>query len=210
MKKSAIYLLIAIMTIPCVAQPSRRIVLDPPDTTRGMPVMTALARRASVRAFNPGPINHKDLSDMIWAANGINRPGEGKRTAPSAINAQDVDVYVWMGSAFYLYEPEGHLLELVVEGDYRSIIAGSQDYVNDAPLIFLLVSDISRFRWGDESQRLHSAAMDAAMVAQNILLFCASEGFATVPRGIMDTEKLREVLNLKESQHPMLNVPVSY
>lgn len=172
--------------------------------------MTALANRASVRQFNPAPISHKDLSDLVWAANGINRPGEDKRTAPSAINAQDIDVYVWLESAFYLYDPVRHALDLVVEGDFRDMFALSQDYVKEAPLVFLLVSDISRFSRGEEAQRLRNAAMDAAMVAQNILIFCASEGFPTVPRGIMDTRKIREVLNLTDSQHPMLNVPVSY
>ena len=192
------------------AQSPDTIVLDPPDTSRGVPVMTALANRASVRQFNPNFVSHKDLSDLVWAANGINRPGEDKRTAPSALNAQDIDVYVWVESAFYLYNPGRHALDLVAEGDFRDMLALSQDYVKEAPLVFLLVSDISRFSRGDDTQRLRNAAMDAAMVAQNILIFCASEGFATVPRGIMDSQKIREALNLTDSQYPMLNVPVSY
>jgi nitroreductase len=198
------------LTLPLAAQSPETIVLDPPDTSRGVPVMTALANRASVRQFNPTLVSHKDLSDLVWAANGINRPGEDKRTAPSALNAQDIDVYVWVESAFYLYNPGRHALDLVVEGDFRDMFALSQDYVKEAPLVFLLVSDISRFSRGDETQRLRNAAMDAAMVAQNILIFCASEGFATVPRGIMDSQKIRELLNLTDSQYPMLNVPVSY
>ena len=210
MKRIIAIIFAALLAVPLAAQSPTTIVLYPPDTSRGVPVMTALANRASVRQFNPSPISHRDLSDLVWAANGINRPGEDKRTAPSAINAQDIDVYVWMASAFYLYDPARHALDLVVEGDFRHILALSQDYVKEAPLVFLLVSDISRFSRGDEAQRLRSAAMDAAMVAQNILIFCASEGFPTVPRGIMDTRKIREVLSLPDSQHPMLNVPVSY
>ncbi len=210
MKKIIAIIFAALLTLPLTAQSPKTIVLDPPDTSRGVPVMAALANRASVRQFNPAPINHNDLSDLVWAANGINRPDEGKRTAPSAINAQDIDVYVWIASAFYLYDPVRHALDLVVEGDFRDMMALSQDYVNEAPLVFLLVSDLSRFSRGDEAQRLRNAAMDAAMVAQNILIFCASEGFATVPRGIMDSQKIREALNMTDSQHPMLNVPVSY
>ncbi len=210
MKRIITIIFAALLALPSAAQSPKTIVLDPPDTSRGVPVMTALANRASVRQFNPAPISHKDLSDLVWAANGINRPGEGKRTAPSAINAQDIDVYVWIASAFYLYDPVRHALDLVVEGDFRDMMALSQEYVNEAPLVFLLVSDISRFSRGDEAQRLRNAAMDAAMVAQNILIFCASEGFPTVPRGIMDTQKIKEALNMTDSQHPMLNVPVSY
>jgi nitroreductase len=210
MKKIIAIIFAVLLALPLAAQSPKTIVLDPPDTSRGVPVMTALANRASVRQFNPTPISHKDLSDLVWAANGINRPGDNKRTAPSAINAQDIDVYVWIASAFYLYDPVRHTLDLVVEGDFRDMFALSQDYVKEAPLVFLLVSDISRFSRGDETQRLRNAAMDAAMVAQNILIFCASEGFATVPRGIMDSQKIREALNLTDSQHPMLNVPVSY
>ena len=210
MKKIITIIFAALLALPLAAQSPKTIVLDPPDTSRGVPVMTALANRASVRQFNPSPISHKDLSDLVWAANGINRPGEGKRTAPSAINAQDIDVYVWIESAFYFYDPGRHALDLVVEGDFRDMLALSQDYVKEAPLVFVLVSDISRFSRGDETQRLRNAAMDAAMVAQNILIFCASEGFATVPRGIMDSQKIRELLNLTDSQYPMLNVPVSY
>ena len=209
MKKIINMIIAVLLALPLAAQTPKTIVLDPPDTSRGVPVMTALANRASVRQFNPSPISHKDLSDMVWAANGINRP-DGKRTAPSAINAQDIDVYVWIESAFYLYDPARHALDLVAEGDFRDMLARSQDYVKEAPLVFLLVSDISRFSRGEEAQRLRNAAMNAAMVAQNILIFCASEGFAAVPRGIMDSQKIREALNLTESQHPMLNVPVSY
>ncbi len=115
--------------------------------------MTALAQRASVREFDTPSIGHRDLSDLLWAANGINRSEEGKRTAASALNAQDIDAYVVLKSAVYHYDAHNHLLELVVEGDYRDVIAGRQEGIEKAPLILLLVSDISRFSRGEESQR---------------------------------------------------------
>jgi SagB-type dehydrogenase family enzyme len=192
------------------AQEQKTILLNPPDTTRGLPVMKALAHRASARDFDTTAVSLRDLSDILWAANGINRPAEGKRTAPSAMNAQDVDIYVAMKSGVYLYDPKQNLLRLIVEGDYRNLLAGRQEWVAKAPVILLLVSDISRFRAGQETQKLQWAAMDAAMVAQNVLVFCASEGLACRPRASMESEKLKEVLGLSATQYPLLNVPISY
>jgi nitroreductase len=209
MKKIFIFVLLTILMSPLWAQSFQPIVLDPPDKDRGLSVMAALAKRGSVRDFDTTSIRHRDISDLLWAANGINRPDEGKRTAASALNAQDIDVYVALKHAVYLYDAHHHHLEPVVEGDHRQVIAGRQESVAEAPLILLLVSDISRFGRGDESQKLEWAAIDAGIVAQNVMLFCASEGFATVPRSFMDRQKLREILMLKDSQHIMLNIPVS-
>ncbi|MDX9883825.1 MAG: SagB/ThcOx family dehydrogenase [Prolixibacteraceae bacterium] len=192
------------------SQESEDIRLNQPDKTRGLPVMGALSVRASANSFNPEELSLQDLSDLLWAANGINRSESGKRTAPSAQNAQDIDVYVFMKHGIYLYNSKEHILVFVVEGDHRSLIAGPQGYVADAPLILLLVSDISRFRSGQPEQRLKSAAIDAGIVSQNIALFCASSGLATRPRASMDQQKLREVLKLNENQHIILNNPVSY
>lgn len=210
MKKIFTFILLTMLTAHLSAQNLQTIILHPPDTDRGVSVMTALSQRASVREFDTTGIHQRDLSDLVWAANGINRPDEGKRTAASALNAQDIDVYVVLKHAVYLYNAHQHHLEPVVEGDHRQVIAGRQESVAEAPLILLLVSDISRFGRGDESQKLEWAAIDAGIVAQNVMLFCASEGFATVPRSFMDRQKLREILMLKDSQHIMLNIPVSY
>ncbi|MDZ7372799.1 MAG: SagB/ThcOx family dehydrogenase [candidate division KSB1 bacterium] len=192
------------------AQERKTIALNPPDTSRGQPLMKALAHRASVRDFDTTALSLRDLSDLLWAGNGINRPAEGKRTAPSAMNAQDVDIYVATKEGFYLYDPKNNLLHLVVQGDHRKLLAGRQEGVARAPVILLLVSDISRFRAGEEAQRLQWAAIDVGTVAQNVLLFCASEGMACVPRATMDTQRLKEVLGLSATQYPLLNIPVSY
>ena len=197
-----------LLTFNLLAQST--IVLSPPDLTRGLPVMKALSLRASERDFDTSSLRLRDLSDLLWAANGVNRPESGKRTAPSAINAQDIDVYVCMKSGMYLYNANNHLLNLVVSGDYRKLVAGSQEEVSKAPVMCLLISDISKFSRGDDSKKLVWAAQDAGIVSQNISVFCASVGLATVPRATMDFQKLREVLKLKDSQHLMLNNPVSY
>jgi len=210
MKILLILICFVLMTTCMFAQNSKTILLNSPDTNRGLPLMKALLHRASEREFDSTSLTLQDLSDLLWAANGINRPESGKRTAPSATNAQDIDVYVFMKSGVYLYDAKKNLLEFVVDGDYRNFVAGRQESVANAPVICLLVSDISRFRSGTDSLKLVWAAEDAGIVSQNISIFCAAVGFSTVPRATMDREKIREILKLKTTQHPMLNNPVSY
>jgi len=210
MKNIIIYIWLTILSISSFAQNTKTIVLNPPDTTRGLPVMKALSLRESEKEFDTTKIKLQDLSDLLWAANGVNRTETGKRTAPSAQNAQDIDVYVFMKAGIYLYDAKRHSLEFIVDGDYRNLIAGKQEKFAKAPLIFLLVSDISKFQVKEDSLKLAWAAMDAGIVSQNISLFCASVGLATRPRAWMDQQKLREILKLKDSQRLMLNNPVSY
>ncbi len=210
MRNNMKHLITCLFFLTCNLLAQSAIILNPPDLTRGLPVMKALSLRASERDFDTTSLSLRDLSDLLWAANGVNRPESGKRTAPSAINAQDIDVYVCMKSGVYFYNANKHLLDLVVLGDYRKLVAGSQEEVSKAPVICLLVSDISKFSRGDESKKLVWAAEDAGIVSQNISIFCASVGLATVPRATMDLQKLKEILKLKDSQHIMLNNPVSY
>jgi SagB-type dehydrogenase family enzyme len=210
MKNLFSFMVFTLLVCPLSAQQTKTIVLNPPDLKRGLPMMQALSGRASAKEFDTAKINLQDLSDLLWAANGVNRPHLGMRTAPSAVNAQDIDVYVCIEPGLYLYDAKKHALDLVIEGDYRKLIAGSQKNFAAAPLMCLLVSDISRFKFGEDSTKLIWAAADAGIVSQNISLFCASVGFATRPRAWMDQKKLRELLKLKKSQYLILNHPVSY
>ena len=127
-----------------------------------------------------------------------------------SLNAQDIDIYVFMAEGVYLYNAGRQSLEPVASGDQRLLAAGRQVDIAEASVILLIVSDISRFTSGEEALKLSWAAMDAGLVSQNISLFCAGVGLSTRPRATMDLVKLKEVLKLKESQHPMLNNPVSY
>ena len=210
MRKTIIQICFAVLAGSLFAQGTKTIVLNPPDLTRGLPVMKALSVRASEKDFDTAKLKLQDLSDLLWAANGINRPDIGKRTAPSAQNAQDIDIYVVMKSGIYLYDAKKHILESVADGDYRKLVADRQENFAKAPVICLLVSDISRFRNGGDSLKLAWAAFDAGIVSQNISVFCASVGLATRPRASMDQQKLREIMKLKDSQRLMLNDPVSY
>jgi SagB-type dehydrogenase family enzyme len=192
------------------SQDLKSVALNAPDKTRGLSIMQAFDRRASASVFTSEKLKLQDLSDLLWAANGINRPELKKRTAPSAMNAQDIDIYVFMAEGVYLYNAATNLLDPVVAGDQRLLVAGRQAEVANASVFLVMVSDISRFPGSDDAGKLSMAAMDAGLVSQNISLFCAGTGLSTRPRATMDNVKLKEILKLKDSQHPMLNNPVSY
>lgn len=210
MKSLIVALLLVISAGLTTAQESRNIVLNPPGADRGLSIMKSLSLRASVNEYKPDDLALQDLSDLVWAANGINRPENGKRTAPSAMNSQDIDVYVVMRSGAYLYNAQKNLLEFVSAGDHRALVAGEQANFAKAPLFLVLVSDISRFTRAGDDEKLTWAAMDAGIVSQNIALFCAGTGLGTRPRAWMDKDLLRDALHLKDSQHLMLNHPVGY
>ena len=171
--------------------------------------MKALSVRASEKEFDTTDLKLQDLSDLLWAANGINRPETGKRTAPSAMNSQDVDVYAVTRMGAYLYDAHKHSLGLVASGDFRKQVAAKQENFAKAPVFLVLVSDLSRFPAGNDSLRNFWAAADAGIVSQNISLLCASVGLATRVRATMDQAVLSKILKLSPSQRAMLNHPVS-
>lgn len=190
------------------AQTDSVILLNKPSDVRGKNVMEAFANRASVREFSSEELSLQDISDLLWAANGINRAAEGKKTAPTAMNSQDVDIYVVMMQGSYLYDAKNHKLVLVDVADNRAMVAGAQKNFANAPLFCVMVSDISRFTRGEETQKMSWAAMDASMVSQNINLFCAGVGLKTRPRVFMEVDKLGKALKLSSTQYPMINNPV--
>jgi SagB-type dehydrogenase family enzyme len=210
MKKLSIVIVLITLLVNLNAQELKSIVLNPPDKTRGLPVMQAFEKRASASTFSGEKLKMQDLSDLLWAADGINRPELKKRTAPSAMNAQDIDIYIFMEEGVYLYNAGSQTLEPVVSGDQRLLVAGRQTEFAKAAVILLMVSDISRFQGNDDAGKLSMAAMDAGLVSQNISIFCAGVGLITRPRATMDQVKIKEILKLKDSQHPLLNNPVSY
>ncbi|MDR2389086.1 MAG: SagB/ThcOx family dehydrogenase [Tannerellaceae bacterium] len=191
------------------AQELKVIKLDAPDKTGGSPLMKALSERKSERNFAADKLKPKDLSTLLWAANGVNR-SDGKRTAPSAMNAQDVDVYVILPEGAFLYDAKAHALNPVAAGDYRAAVAGGQEFVKTAPVSLVLVSDLTKLsKTPDENTRL-MAAVDAGIVSQNINIACASLGLATVPRASMDKEALKKALKLTDAHLILMNSPVGY
>lgn len=211
MKKSVWIMIVFFFVFEALnAQEQKTISLNQPDLSRGLPVMQAFSKRGSASVFTSDKLKLQDLSDLLWAANGVNRQDSKKRTAPSAMNAQDIDVYLFSEEGVYFYDAANHSLIEVVTGDQRMLAAGRQADFAKAAAILVLVSDISRFPGTDNNMKLSLAAMDAGIVSQNISVFCAGTGLITRPRATMDTAKLKEVLKLKETQYPMLNNPVSY
>ncbi len=210
MKKTVCLLMLAAMMINLEAQELKSIALNPPDINSGLTVMQAFSKRSSATAFTSEKLKLQDLSDLLWAADGINRKDSKKRTAPSAMNSQDIDIYVFLEEGVYLYNASANSLDPVVAGDQRTLAAGRQTEVAKAAVILVMVSDISRFQNGDDKMKLSMAAMDAGIVSQNISVFCAGTGLLTRPRATMDQPKLKEILKLKDTQYPLLNNPVSY
>lgn len=206
--------ILSLLIIGCVTlghgQELRKIELEKPDKKRGLTVMEALSERQSQREYADKPISSRDLSDLLWAAVGINRPESGKRTAPTAMNRQEIDVYVCLPEGAYLYDAKAHALLPVAKGDFRPVLAQQQAFVNAAPLCLVIVADLSLFDGNDENQKMLFGAMDAGIVSQNISLFCAAVKLATVPRAWMDRDALKKAWNLKDSQYPLLNHPVGY
>lgn len=210
MKQLMLLLAMCVTMTTLHAQGAGELKLNRPDLNRGVNVMKAFSDRHSDREFSTRELSLQDLSDLLWAANGVNRPGDGKRTAPSALNKQDVDIYVFLAKGVYLYDASKHVLKLVAEGDHRAVVAGRQDFVKQAPVSLVYVSDLSRFGMGLDEQVKLMGAMDAGIVSQNVNLFCAGVGLSTVPRASMDQEALRKLLKLSDTQVPMMNNPVGY
>ena len=190
MRKVQLFLICLVLSATAFAA-DKVIKLPKPNLNRAGTVMKALSERHSAREYASKALSLADLSDLLWAANGINRPDSGKRTAPSAMNKQDVDVYVILQEGSYLYDAKNHQLNLVAEGDHRGAVAGGQAFVKVAPVSLVLISD-------------------AGIVSQNISIFCSAAKLATVPRASMDAAQLKKVLKLKESQIPLMNHPVGY
>ena len=208
------------MLTSCNAKPTRtstpicinnnEIQLTQPDLQVKGELMTALKNRCSVRTFDAKTLDLETLSNLLWAANGINRDESAKRTAPSAVNAQDILIYVCMENGAFIYLPESHLLQLVSNQDLRKEIAHTQDFAKDAPISLVLVSDLSRFPFDNKEKALQLACMDAGYVSQNVYLYCTIDNLATVARGTMNTDAMKEALNLNDNQVPLLNHPIGY
>jgi SagB-type dehydrogenase family enzyme len=199
-----------------VAGEAQAIKLKDPDKKRGLPYMEALSVKASVREWSEKDLGLQDLSDLLWAACGVNRPSEKKYTNSTAMNAHEVDVYLFMKDGVFLYDAEAHQLKPVVGGDHRSeiLMPSPQSQKGAAstapPIQIVLVGDCARFRAGSEELRTEWVAIDAGIVSENIALFCAATGLKTCPRAFMDREKVRALLHLKESQRVLLNHPIGY
>jgi len=204
MKLNLSVLLAAILTGNLLAQP---IELPPPQKTGGMPVMEALAKRSTARAFATNDLAPQQISSLLWSAFGINRP-DGKRTAPSANNKQETDIYVLLKSGAYIYSAVSNKLDLVGTNDIRAL-GGTQEFVKDAPVTLVFVADLAK-RGGNNEGARNTANIDVGYISQNVYLFCASEGLATGARGSVDRTALGPKLQLRPDQLIVLAQSVGY
>jgi SagB-type dehydrogenase family enzyme len=182
--------------------------LPAPDKRGGLPLMQALARRRSSREFQRKPLPLPVLSSLLWAAFGVNRRGGG-RTAPSALDAQEIDVYVALPDGAYLYDAQAHALRLVAASDLRRV-TGYQDFVDEAPLDLIYVADHARMRMVPAAQRESYASAAAGAIAENVYLYAASAGLATVIRAWIDRAAIADALGLTHDQQVLLSQTVGY
>lgn len=184
--------------------------LNKPDMERSVSLMCALAGRKSTRSFNNKPLETQDLSDLLWAANGINRPETKGHTASNSLGKQEIRIYACTSQGTCLYCPVEHSLIPVTETNLIPALAGGQEFVLNAPVILLLVADVSVFDGVPEPMRSTLAPLDTGIISQNIALFCAANGLDTVARGTMNQEVLKAELKLKNTDCLLLNHPVGY
>jgi SagB-type dehydrogenase family enzyme len=173
-----------------------------------MPLMEAISKRRSAREFSRAELPLPMLSNLLWAAYGVNR-ADGGRTAPSALNAQEIEIYVALPCGAYLYDAAANQLQLVASCDLRRI-TGYQDFVDDAPLDLALVADYRRMTLAPVSQRESYASVAAGAISQNVYLFAASYGLATVIRAWIDRGAIADALGLSHDQQVLLSQTVGY
>jgi nitroreductase len=196
------------MPKPATGDSAPAIALPAPELHGGVPLMEALAQRHSTRDFSPEALPLPLLSGLLWAAYGVNRK-EGGRTAPSALDAQEIDVFVALPSGAYRYDAAAHELRLVATNDLRRV-TGYQDFVDEAPMDLVYVADHARMHLVPVGQRESYASVAAGAIAQNVYLFAAGNGLATVLRAWIDRTAIADALGLTHDQQVLLSQTVGY
>jgi nitroreductase len=175
----------------------------------GMPLMSAIAKRQSVRAYSERRLPDDVLSNLLWAAFGINRRDAGERTAPSWRGGKEIDIYVATPQAVWMYDPAAHALRHVMEGDIRAA-TGRQSFPATAPLVLIYVAGRERMAEAPEQEQYVYAHADAAFIAQNVYLFAASEGLGTVVLGNVEKAELAKTMKLRSNQILTFTQPIGY
>ena len=184
------------------------VTLPEPQKSGGMPLMEALNLRQSLREYTNQELDIQTISNLLWAAFGVNR-ADGKRTAPTARDWREFDIYVVTAGGWYIYDAEDHVL-LKKSSDDKREFAGRQDFVHTAPLTLIYVADYDRMPGASDEIRDFYAATDVGFISQNVYLFCASEGLGTCVLGQVDRDKIREVFRLRPAQRVVLSQTMGY
>ena len=194
--------------VPAKGDAVPTIALPAPDRTGGMPLMEALSRRHSAREFATTELPLPLLSNLLWAANGVNR-ADGHHTAPSAMNAQEIDIYVALPAGAYRYDAAANLLQLVAGSDVRRV-TGYQDFVDEAPLDLVYVADHGRMTLIPVASRESFASAAAGAITQNVYLFAAGNGLSTVIRAWINRDAIADALGLGHDQQVLLSQTVGF
>ena len=189
------------------AQDQAVIPLPKPRTEGGRPLMQALKERKSTREFAPRPLTEQQLSDLLWAAFGVNRP-DGHRTAPSTMNLRCLDLYVGTADGLFLFDADAHVLKRVLKDDIRATTTGQAE-LREAPVALIFVADHARMAKVAPAEREFYAAADTGYISQNVYLFCASEGLATVVHAV-DRPALAKTMKLGDDKSVILAQSVGY
>lgn len=180
-----------------------------PRLESGKPLMQALKERKSSREFSSREVSPEVLSEILWAANGINRPDSGHRTAPSAMDMQEINIYVAQTNGLYLYDAKANMLMPVLAEDIRAL-TGKQPFVQEAPINLIYVADLSKMSQLSAEDQDFYAAADTGFISQNVYLYCASAGLSTVVRGYIDKLALAKAMKLRPDQKIILAQTVGY
>lgn len=203
-----LWVVLTLLSTAAVGQELKPVQLPKPQTEIGRPLMQVLKDRSSTRTFSSEKLPAQVLSNLLWAAFGVNRPESGKRTAPSAMNWQEIDIYVATADGLYVYDAKAQHLNAVLPDDVRPQ-TGTQSFVKDAPVNLVYVADLAKTKSGGEDRDIYLGA-DTGFIAQNVYLFCASEGLVTVVRGSVDRPALAKIMKLRPGQKIILAQTVGY
>ncbi len=211
LRRNLLCLTVLTLTLPPAtlrAEGPETISLPAPQTQGGKPLMEALKERRTTRDFKPDKLPPQLLANLLWAGFGINRPDTGHRTAPSAMNAQDIDLYAALPEGLFLYDAKANQLRTLSAQDLRSRSNG-QPFFKNAPLVLIYVADLSRFTRAQDQMRPVYADFDAGCISQNVYLYCASAGLATVVFDL-DRPPLAAAMKLKPEQRIVMAQAVGF
>ncbi len=195
---------------PASSQTTSTIALPKPQTDGGKPLMQALKERKTVRTLSDKAIPLQTLSNLLWAAAGVNRPESGKRTAPSATDAQEIEVYVAQRDGVYLYDGKAHSLRKISGEDIRGKLGGG-DFSKKAAVSLIYVADQAKMKKvKDPKKKDFYSAADTGFIGQNVYLFCASEGLGTVVHDGANRPEIAKALGLRPDQKIMLGQAIGY
>ena len=199
---------ILISSVVAYGEEMKPVKLLPPQMEGGMPLMQAFKERHTGRHYRSENLPLQVMSNLLWAAYGINRPDSGGRTVPTTMDMREFDIYVIMAEGVYVYDPKGNVLQPVIAQDLRDL-AGVQPFVREAPVNLVYVADYSKMDKVGDSADFY-ADCDAGFISQTVSLYCASEGLETVGRAWVDKAALSKAMKLRPEQKIILAQSVGY